>query len=314
MRYKQLGETDMNVSVIGVGTWQMGGERWGDVERKENIAAIREAFENGVNFIDTAPAYGKGYSETVVAEAIKGYRNKIFVATKVGIVWDDIDGPNKKYAGYDSVIRECEASLKRLDIDMIDLYMVHWPDVTTPIEETMRALNKLKEQGKIRHIGVSNFSIEQMEEVKKYATLATLQPPYSMVSRDSEEIMKWCKANDVGTITYGSLGSGVLTGAYRELPKFEENDWRLTFYPFYKEPMFSQIMELLKKLDEIAANHRVPVAQVALNWSTQNPIVDTALVGMRNPKEAKENCAAMSWSLSDEEIKDINSTYTKIFG
>ncbi|WP_138295178.1 MULTISPECIES: aldo/keto reductase [unclassified Clostridium] len=313
MRYKKLGNTDLNISVMTVGTWAIGADGWGDVDLKDSIDAIHTALDNGINFIDTAPIYGFGNSEEVVGKAIQGYKDKVMIATKCGIVWGE-EKVSRKYAGYDSIIKECDMSLKRLGVDVIDLYQIHWPDVTTPIEESMRALNKLKEVGKIRYIGVSNFSAEQIEEAQQYGEVNSLQPPYCMVNRTAEDLMKWCKQRGIGTLTYGSLGAGILTGAFRELPHFEADDRRLKFYDYFVEPKFSKIMELLKALDAIAADHGKPTAQVALNWSTQNPIVDTALCGIRNPREAKENCDAMDWMLSEDEIKTIDAAYAKIFG
>ena len=170
----------------------------------------------------------------------------------------------------------------------------------------MRALMELKKIGKIRHIGFSNYSEAQIMEAEKYGDIEAIQPPYSMVNRTSEALMKFCKDRDIGVMTYGSLGAGILTGAIREQPNWDPRDTRLNFYPFFKEPQFSKIQQLLKVMDQIAEAHNRPVAQVAVNWSTQNPVVDTALMGVRNPREADENCAATEWELSAEEIQRLN--------
>lgn len=233
MRYKKLDRAGVELSSLAVGSWAIGGEGWGEVNTEDSIEAVHKMFELGVNIIDTAPAYGSGHSEEIVGKALKGYRNKVLVSTKFGL------DPEKDWAEngtYDFVLEECENSLKRLDIDYIDFYFMHWPDFNTPIEETMRALNKLKEEGKIRFIGVSNFNKDQIIEAEKYGKIDVIQPPYSMVNRSAEELMKWAKTQGMDTFTYGSLGAGILTGAIREMPDFAENDYRKEFYDFYSEP------------------------------------------------------------------------------
>lgn len=309
MRYKELERAGVKISSLTVGSWAIGGEGWGDVNTADSIAAVHKMFDLGVNVIDTAPAYGSGHSEEVVGQAIKGYRDKIFVSTKFGL------DPAKDWAEngtYDFVMKECEDSLRRLDTDYIDFYFMHWPDPNTPIEETMKALNVLKEQGKIRFIGVSNFNKDQILEAEKYGQIDVIQPPYSMVNRSAEELMKWAKSKGMDTFTYGSLGAGILTGTIRELPDFAEDDYRKEFYDFYTEPKFSRVMELLKTLDKIAEKREKPVAQVAINWSTQKDYVGTAMCGVRKPSEAEENCAAFEWSLEAEEMKMIDGELERL--
>jgi len=319
MRYKKFGNTDMNVSVLTVGTWAIGGARWGDVDLQNSIEAIRAMLDNGVNFIDTAPVYGCGYSEEVVGKAIKGYdRSKFYLSTKFGLTWPNGPGTEiVRNASYENCMREVDVSLGLLGTDYIDLYIVHWPDIHTkaPAEETMRALNDLKKAGKIRYVGVSNYSAEQIEEIGQFGTVDALQPPYSMVNRTAEELMIWAHDRGIANMTYGSLGAGILTGMYRELPDFPEDDTRMTFYDYYKEPKFSKIMELLKTLDEVAAAHgNVPLAQVTINWSTQTSFVETALVGVRNAAEAIENCKATDWELSADEVKHITKAIDDTVG
>lgn len=309
MRYKALERAGVEISSLAVGSWAIGGEGWGDVNTSDSIAAVHKMFDLGVNIIDTAPAYGSGHSEEIVGQALKGYREKVMVSTKFGL------DPDKDWAEngtYDFVMKECENSLKRLDTEYIDFYFMHWPDPGTPIEETMKALDKLKEQGKIRFVGVSNFNKEQIEEAEKYGKIDVIQPPYSMVNRSCEELMKWAKTKGMDAFTYGSLGAGILTGTIRTLPDFAENDYRKEFYDFYREPKFSQVMKLLKTLDKIAEKHGRPVAQVAINWSTQKPYVGTALCGVRKPSEAEENCAAFDWALDDDDISLIDSELERL--
>lgn len=309
MRYKKFGKTDMNASVLTVGTWGIGGIGWGGgSDKAQCIEAIHTMLDNGVNMIDTAPFYGYGTAEKIVGEAIKGYdRSKVYLTTKVGLTWPD--GGLVKNASRENILREIDVSLKNLDTDYIDLYILHWPDIDTkaPVSETFTTLDELKKQGKIRYIGVSNHSIEEMEEAQKYTTIDAIQPHHSMVFRKSEKVMQWAHDHGMANMIYAPLGAGILTGHYRTLPEFEPDDWRATFYAFcFKEPAFSKVMKLLETLDAIAADHNCPVSQVTINWSTQHPLVDTALLGVRSSKHALENCAAMEWTLSDEEIARIN--------
>jgi aryl-alcohol dehydrogenase-like predicted oxidoreductase len=316
MRYAPFGKTGLNVSAISVGTWGIGGAGWGGAVEKDSIAAIRAMLDGGVNMIDTAPFYGVGVAEKVVGKAVKGYdREKVYIVTKVGVTFPE----GKQYEWVknltkSSILSELDASLKNLDTDYIDLYVVHWPDIDTkaPASETFGVLDDLKKQGKIRHIGVSNFSQEQIEEAQKYAAVEAFQPQHSMVERGSEPLMKWTHDNGIANMVYAPLGAGILTGAYRTLPKFEESDWRNLFYPFFKEPAFSKIQELLKVLDKIAAERGVPVSQVAINWSAQHPLVDTALLGVRKVKNAEENVSALDWELTGEEISIINTAIEKL--
>jgi aryl-alcohol dehydrogenase-like predicted oxidoreductase len=326
MRYGQFGKTGLNVSKIAIGTWGVGSTGWGGVKEEDSIAAIKAMLDGGVNLIDTAPFYGTspgqegevGYAEKVVGKAIKGYdRSKVFIATKVGVTFPN--GPKEmwvKNLSSASIRKELDDSLKNLGTDYIDLYLVHWPDIDTkaPASESFGVLAELKKQGKIRYIGVSNFSQAEIEEAQKYAEIEAFQPQHSMVFRGSEPLMKWAQEHGIANMTYGPLGAGILTGRYRALPTFGDGDWRGLFYPFFKEPVFGKVMELLKTLDAIAAEHSVPVSQVAINWSVQNPLVDTALLGVSDVAHAKENIAALTWSLSDIEYAKIDAAIVATVG
>ncbi len=313
MRYKHFKNADVSVSSLAVGTWAIGVENYGQVDRQEAIKGIRAMIDNGVNLVDTAPCYGNGASEMIVGEAIREVpRDKILVSTKFGLVPDIYKGGYTRNASYKNVMREIESSLLNLKLDYVDFYFVHWPDLDTPIDETMAALHTLKQQGKIRFAGVSNFSEEQILEAEKYLQIDVQQPPFSMVNQKFTELLKWGEGRNIDSLTYGSLGAGILSGAIRELPKYEKGDLRMTFYDFYKEPKFSIIMELLKTMDKIANAHGKPVAQVAINWSTQKSFVGTALIGVRNEKEAKENCAAFDWCLSEDEMKLLDNELNRL--
>lgn len=313
MRYKHFKTANVDVSSLAVGTWAIGGQNYGTVDKKDSIRAIHTMLDAGVNLIDTAPCYGNGASEKIVGEALEGIsRDKFLVSTKFGLVTDIYSQGYKRNASYKNVMREIESSLMNLKLDYIDFYFVHWPDDNTPIDETMAALSTLKKLGKIRFVGVSNFSAGQIQEAEKYLKIDVQQPPFSMVNQKFAELMKWGMDNGIDSMTYGSLGSGILSGTIREIPNFPANDLRFTFYDFFKEPKFSKIMELLKMMDRIAQEHNRPVAQVALNWSTSKNFVGTALVGVRNEAEAKENCSAFNWQLSDEEIKLLDEEIIRL--
>lgn len=310
MRYKQFKNANVLVSSLAVGTWAIGGDSYGEVNEKDSIAAIRTMIDNGVNIIDTASSYGAGHSEEVVGKALRdGYREKVMVATKFGVpFFKDYENDGS----YANCIAECEGSMKRLGVDCIDFFFMHWPDPKTPVEEAMGALADLKKQGKIRFVGVSNFDQMLLERAKKCVQIDVLQPPYSMVNQSAKPLMQWCEARGIDTFTYGSLGAGILTGTIRELPHYDPNDMRYEFYDFFVEPKFSRVMELLKTLDKVAEAHGKPVAQVAINWSTQKSYVGAALCGVRNPKEALENCKTFDWCLTEEEMKLIDKELDRI--
>lgn len=313
MRYKHFRNANVDVSAMAVGTWPIGDCGYGTVTEKDSIEAIHAMFDNGVNMLDTAPDYGVGHSETVVGKAIKGYdRSKIFLATKCCASALTLKSARTgrgycRDGRYEDVLYECEQSLRRLGTDYIDFYFVHWPDVDTPFSETMEAMKTLKQQGKIRFVGLSNFNKQQVLECEKVVKVDVLQPPFSMVVRSSEDLMKWAVQRGIDTCTYGSLGGGILTGAFRTAPDFERRDPRNFFYPFFREPSFGKVMKVVDVLDQIAAEVGKPVSQVAVNWQTQQPHVSTALCGVRTAAEAMENCGAFEWELTDAQIQAINA-------
>ena len=313
MRYKHFRNANVDVSAMAVGTWPIGDCGYGTVTEKDSIEAIHAMFDNGVNMLDTAPDYGVGHSETVVGNAIKGYdRSKIFLATKCCASALTLKSARTgrgycRDGRYEDVLYECEQSLRRLGTDYIDFYFVHWPDVDTPFSETMEAMKTLKQQGKIRFVGLSNFNKQQVLECEKVVKVDVLQPPFSMVVRSSEDVMKWAVQRGIDTCTYGSLGGGILTGAFRTAPDFERRDPRNFFYPFFREPSFGKVMKVVDVLDQIAAEVGKPVSQVAVNWQTQQPHVSTALCGVRTAAEAVENCGAFEWELTYAQIQAINA-------
>lgn len=312
MRYKHVKNAGIDLSALAVGTWAIGGQKWGDVNEKDSIKAIRAMIDEGVNLVDTAPVYGNGHSEEVVGKALEdGYRDKVFLATKFSISNDE-NGAIINNGSYENAIRECDDSLRRLKTDHIDIYIMHWPDPGTPVEETMRALDDLKKSGKIRYVGVSNFNRELIEAAQKVVRIDFLQPPYSMVEESQKNLLMWCEEQGIGTMTYGSLGAGILTGAVRELPDWEENDFRYTFYDYFRDPKFSRIMELLTVLDQIALARQKPLAQIAINWSAQKSYVSTAICGVRDPQQAWENCSTFDWELTADEMGIIDEAVKRL--
>lgn len=313
MRYKAFGSTGLQISELSLGTWGIGGAGWDSYSQEVRLEAITSAIEEGINIIDTAPAYNTGRAEQLVGEAVKklGCRNKIYLTTKCGTEFHN--GSYVRSCAGDTILRECEESLRNLKTDYIDFYLIHWPDSHVPIEETMSALNRLKAEGKIRHIGVSNFSRAQIEEAQKYGPVEIFQKQYSMVNRDCEEDLRWACAQGMGTMTYGSLGAGILSGKIRELKNYAENDSRSRFYKFFQEPVFSQIMKLLNVMDAIAGQHAgTSLAQIALNWATQKPFVSTSIVGAQTRDKILENCAAFSWELTLQEMETLDQAIAQL--
>ena len=311
MRYRRLGKSDLEVSVISLGTWAMGGTHWGPADDEASIATIRAAVESGVNLIDTAPVYGNGHSEEVVGKAIQFIRDRVIIATKCGV------HPKGDDFYFDlapaEIRKEAEASLSRLGIGRIDLYQCHWPDENTPIEDTMEEMLKLQAEGKIRCIGVSNFDAELLDRALKVAPVVSLQPQYSLLERKVEHgPLPYCREHGIGVMAYGPLGSGILTGKYKERPTFDGKDARSFFYPFFKEPLWSKAQELVAELRKIAVAHDRPVAHIAINWVIQQPGVTTAIVGARCPGQADANAAAADWELSNKELKSIEKVYKLI--
>jgi len=302
MKYNKLKNTDMQVSDIGLGTWVFGGQNWGGSKERDCIKAVHAALDSGVNFIDTAPIYGFGRAEQIVGKAIKNKRDKVILATKCGLVWQGKNITHNLTAI--SIKKEIEDSLQRLRVDCIDLYQCHWPDPNTPINETMEVLNQLKEEGKIRHIGVSNFEKELFEQASQYTEIVSLQSQYSLLERSLEdEMIPYCRERNVGVIAYGVLGGGILSGKYKESPEYKGADVRSFFYKFYRGAEFERTHRLLLALQKINRS----LNQIALNWVRKQKGMAVTLAGARNVQQAKDNIESTKWELSEEEMKFINS-------
>lgn len=316
MRYKQFGKTGMQVSEMALGTWGIGGVGWDINSEETRLDAIHAAVEAGVTFFDTAPAYNGGAAEQLLGRALKdmGARKDVVISTKCGNVF--INGTTYVRDGSPARIRQqCEDSLRNLQTDYIDLYLIHWPDPKTPFAETMDALNQLKKEGKILHVGVSNFSKEQMEEAGQYCPIEAYQPQYSMVHRDDEALIRWAADQGMGVMTYGSLGGGILTGAFREITAFAESDSRNRFYKHFQEPVFSRVMELLKVMDRFSEEHdQVPLAQIALNWCARKEFVSSCIVGAQSRKKVVQNTAAFGWDLTEADMALLDKAVEECLG
>lgn len=327
MEFRQLGESELKVSAITFGAWAIGGWMWGGAERKDAVEAIKASIAEGVTSIDTAPIYGQGLSEEIVGEALKGTdRSKVQILTKFGMRWDlakgdfgfkSQDNSGKdidiyKYAGKESVILECENSLKRLGTDYIDLLQIHWPDSTTPIEETFEAVLQLKQQGKIREAGVCNYNVEQMKKAESVMKLVSNQVPFSMVERTIEnELVPYTIDNKKSILAYSPLQRGLLTGKIKPDHTFNDGDTRAGS-KFYKPENIERINAFLSEIRPMAESKNVTLAQLVIRWTIERPGITIALVGARDANQAIQNARAINVKLGAEEIKFINDRLYKL--
>ena len=311
---RAFGKTGLEITQIGFGSWAIGGSgwraAWGPQDDDEAVGAIRRAVELGMNWIDTAAAYGLGHSEELVAQALKGVpeADRPYVYTKSSLVWDE-EGEIHNVLKKDSVKRECEESLRRLQTDVIDLYQIHWPNPDEDVEEGWSAMAELKEEGKVRHIGVSNFDVSQMERAQRIAPVETLQPPYSMLKREvEEEILPYCQENDIGVIVYSPMRSGLLTGKMtpERVQNLPSDDWRRN-NPDFQEPRLSKNLELVELLREIGDRHGRSPGEVAIAWTLRHPAVTAAIVGGRRPDQVDGIIGAAEFRLSEKEIEEIEA-------
>jgi aryl-alcohol dehydrogenase-like predicted oxidoreductase len=306
----QLGRTDLGITRVGFGAWAIGGGGWefgwGPQQDEQSIAAIHHALELGVNWIDTAAAYGFGHSETVVGRALQGVTERPYVFTKASLR----EGPDRRVVHSlkrDSILREAYASLERLGVDAIDLYQIHWPIPDQDIQEGWSAFAELKEQGLVRHIGVSNFDVEQLRRIQQIAPVETLQPQYSLIEREVErEILPFCERAGIGVIAYSPMGSGLLTGAMTRarIAGLPDDDWRKRDERF-REPQVSHNLDLVERMRVIADRHDTALGAVAIAWTLRNPAVDGAIVGFRSPDQVDPLIDATNLELSDQDITTI---------
>ena len=327
MEYRTLGKTDLKISAITFGAWAAGGWMWGGSDSNRAIKAIRDAYDQGVTSIDTAPIYGMGASEEIVGEAIKDIpRDKVQLLTKFGMRWDlakgtfyfqSKDNHGKevdiyKYAGKESIKHEVEESLRRLKTDYIDLYQIHWPDVTTPIQESFEAVAELQREGKILHVGVCNYDVEQMKEAEKYVQVVSNQVPYSMVNRDIEKaVVPHCIEEGKSILAYSPLERGLLTGKMSVGQEFKEGDHRAS-NPYFKDESIRKTNSFLEKIRPLAEEKGASLAQLVLKWTLERPGITIALAGARNSEQSVQNAAAANLDLSASEMAFINEELEKI--
>jgi aryl-alcohol dehydrogenase-like predicted oxidoreductase len=310
MEKRRLGNSDLEITPIGLGAWAIGGGGWefgwGPQEDRDSIAAIHEGLDRGINWIDTAAAYGLGHSEEVVARALQRRSNRPYVFTKCSLVWNTSGeiGHSLKAA---SIRRECEQSLRRLKIDTIDLYQIHWPIPDEDIEQAWTELDRLKREGKVRYIGVSNFDAQQMQRAMDVAPITSLQPPYSLLARQAEgEILPFAAHNGIGVIVYSPMYSGLLSGKMtrERIAGLPSDDWRRRNRNF-QEPLLSQNLQLVELLRKIGLRHEVTAGEVAIAWTLNNPAVTGAIVGVRSQEQVLGIIEAGAFRLSAAEVDEI---------
>lgn len=311
MKTRQLGNTAMHITPIGFGAWAVGGGNWafgwGEQNDRESIAAIQRALDLGINWIDTAAAYGLGHSEEIVARALQGRTERPYIFTKGSLVWNEGDTQVTNNLKGASLRRELEGSLRRLKVDVIDLYQIHWPVPDEDLEEGWSTLAALQKEGKVRFIGVSNFSVSQMRRAMAIAPINSCQPPYSLVKRTAEkEVLPFCHEQNIGVIVYSPMQSGLLTGkmSRERVAHLPENDWRTRDEEF-QEPRLSRNLALADKLREIAALYNRSPAEAAIAWTLANPAVTGAIVGARNPQQVDTIVGAAEFRLTDLELNEI---------
>jgi aryl-alcohol dehydrogenase-like predicted oxidoreductase len=312
MELRQLGSSDLKITVLGFGAWAVGGAGWtgsmGPQNEDNSVPAIQAALDGGINWIDTAALYGLGHSEEIVARAIAGRNPRPYLFTKCERVFDS-SGRVGSSLKADSIRQECEGSLRRLRTDVIDLYQIHWPEPEADIEEGWMTLAKLKEEGKVRYIGVSNFNVEQMKRAQAIAPITSLQPPYSLVTREIEkEILPYAKSNSIGVIAYSPMGAGLLTGCMtrERVAAFIDEDWRKRL-PNFREPLLSRNLRLVEFLRELGARHHRSPGQVAIAWALEHPAITAAIIGFRSPQQVEGILGVADFRLSRSELAEINS-------
>ncbi|HEY1922612.1 MAG TPA: aldo/keto reductase [Tepidisphaeraceae bacterium] len=323
MHARQLGSSDVKISPIIFGAWAIGGWLWGGTNDQDALDAIRASIDHGVTTIDTAPVYGFGLSETLVGQAIKGRRDQVVIATKCGNRWDSEEGSGtwhdqdltgkavtiRRNSRPEAILWECEQSLKRLGIDVIDLYQIHRPDTDTPVEISMRALEKLHQQGKIRAVGVSNFPLDWLQLAHAAFPLASNQPHYSIIQREIErDVLPFSRERNIATLAYSPLERGLLAGAVGPDRKFPESDHR-SRHKFFSVENRKRIADALARIKPIADAHNASFAQAIIQWTIHQPGITAAIVGARNAQQAEHNARALQHSFSQDEFAQIRSAF-----
>jgi aryl-alcohol dehydrogenase-like predicted oxidoreductase len=316
MEYRQFGRTGLQVSAIGFGCWEIGGT-YGQIDEGQFQRAVQQAIDSGINCFDTAEAYGMGVSEQALARALGPHRRDVIVVTKFGVGYDEV--PNRRDSSRQRATASIEKSLRNLQTDYVDVYLVHWPDINTPFDETMRALDDIVRQGKARYIGVSNFRLGQLEACMQLRRIDVVQYGWHMFDRRmASEIFPYCAAQQIGVMAYGSLAYGMLAGTFRADMQFEESDWRSRqgnlgslnlFRSLFGPDEFPRNLRAVEELKTLAAKYRKTLPQFALRWTTSNTVVSTALVGFRQPAEVEENLGALGWTISADDLAAIDAIF-----
>lgn len=315
MEYRQLGNTDLKVSAIGFGTWPIGGTHYGPVDEEQSIRAIERAVEVGITVFDSAPTYGRGHAEELLGKVLAPHRKDVVLVTKCGMTWDPnepaLGGPSQRDSSQAQILRSVEDSLRRLRTDVIDVYLVHWPDPNVPLDETMRTMEDLRQSGKVRYIGVSNFRVDHMRECMRYATLNANQVSYHLFDqRQAPDVFPFCQQNGIGVIAFGSLAHGLLTGTFSTNTSFVDWDWRSKGTVFgqklFNPGNFEKNVKVVDNLKEVAQDLNVSLPSLALNWSLRHPAISVALVGTRTPEEVDANLEALGWKIPQEAMERID--------
>jgi aryl-alcohol dehydrogenase-like predicted oxidoreductase len=314
MEYRQFGKTDLKVSAIGFGCWEVGGT-YGRIDETQFARAVRQAIDSGITCFDTAEAYGMGVSEAALSRALGGRRRDVSVVTKFGVGYDEM--PTRRDSSRARVVASIEKSLKRLQTDYVDVYLVHWPDPNTALDETMRALDDIVRQGKARYVGVSNFRLAQIESCIRLRPVDVVQYGWNMFDRRMQgEIFPYCEAEEIGVMAYGSLAYGMLSGTFHTGMEFEESDWRSRggmlgnlnlFRALFGPEHFPRNLQGVADLKRLAAKYDKTLPQFALRWTLSNPVIGTALVGFREPAEVTENLGALGWEISAVDMAEIDA-------
>ncbi len=318
MILREVGKTGLRASVIGYGCWVVsGGEFWTGTDDQSSVRAIQAAFDLGINFFDVAPVYGYGHAEKILGKALQGKRTEAIIASKCGLAWDE-NGNTTNVLTKESIFKEIDDSLRRLKTDYIDIYQLHWPDYSTPIEETMEALNEIKKQGKIRHIGVSNFPLSLLNEARQYGEIVSHQCLYNMLQRNDDnyhgiplyyetenEILPDCEENQTAFIPYSPLAQGLLTGSFKARGNFDEQDVR-NDNPILKGDQLQANLKIVEGLKEFAQEIGKPLSQLALNWMIKNETITTIIAGSTKVEHVQDNAASVTWQLDDEMYRRIN--------
>jgi aryl-alcohol dehydrogenase-like predicted oxidoreductase len=319
METRKLGSQGPEMTTIGFGAWAIGGGGWrfgwGPQDDNESIAAIQQALDLGINWIDTAAVYGLGHAEKVVGKAVKGRRDGVLIATKCGRIWDEQGNPGSSLA-LDSMRREIEASLRRLDVEVIDLYQIHWPDFVTgtPLEESWGLMTRFVEEGKARYIGVSNFDAELLARCEAIRHIDSLQPPFSMVRRDIEaEVLPFCREHGIGVICYSPMQSGLLSGTF-DPSRLAADDWRKHDTRFFTEPKLGQALAFVEQVRPLAQKYGKTVGQLAVAWVLAQPGVTAAIVGARSAEQVAQNLEALGWEIADDDLRTIDDAVQATLG